>query len=83
MSPKKSILHKYLIYKSYRFVSYSIAQEVCSIICSSLYCVFDVEYTLNEHKSLHFDNDYGIYMSSKFYEECGYDLDVDLLTILY
>ena len=37
----------------------------------------------NEHKNIHFDNEQNIHMSSKIYEEVGYDLHLDLLTILY
>ena len=32
---------------------------------------------------LHFDNEYDFHMNSKSYEESGYDLDMDLLTILH
>ena len=39
---------------------------------------------LNEHKNLHFDYEYQeIDMSSDNYEDSGYGLDLDLLTILY
>jgi hypothetical protein len=37
-----------------------------------------------EHENLHFDNEEDIHMSSKNYEESGYDLDLGLLvTISY
>ena len=41
------------------------------------------KWTFNEHKNLHLDNKYDVHMSSKNYEESGYGLDLDLLTILY
>ena len=37
----------------------------------------------NEHENLQSDNEEDIHMSSKNYEESGYGLDVDMLTILY
>ena len=37
----------------------------------------------NEHKNLHFDNEKDMYMSSKDYEESGYGLKLDWLTISY
>ena len=36
---------------------------------------------VNEHENLHFDNEQGIHMNSKTYEESGYGLNLDLLTI--
>ena len=36
----------------------------------------------NEHKILHLDNEKDILKSLQNYEESGYDLDLDLLTIL-
>ena len=33
---------------------------------------------VNEHKNLHFDNDGDIVTSSKKYEECCYNLDLNL-----
>ena len=36
----------------------------------------------DEHKNLHFHNE-DIYISSNNYEESEYDLNLDLLTILY
>ena len=35
----------------------------------------------NEHKNLHFDNKWEIYMGFANYEESGYNLDFILLTI--
>ena len=35
----------------------------------------------NEHKNLHFDNEYDVHMSSKNYEESGYGLNLDSLAI--
>ena len=37
----------------------------------------------NEHGNPHFDNEWDIHMNSKHYEESGYNLNLDLLTILY
>ena len=37
----------------------------------------------NEHKILHFDNGEDIHMSFENDEECGSNLDLDLLTISY
>ena len=37
----------------------------------------------NEHNNLHFDNESYIYMSSKNYEESGYFLDLDAITVSY
>ena len=37
----------------------------------------------NEHENLHFDDEWDIHMSSEKYEESGYSLNLDLLTILY
>ena len=37
----------------------------------------------NEHKNLHFDNEYDVHMSFKGYEKCGSDLNLDLQTISY
>jgi hypothetical protein len=36
-----------------------------------------------EHEDLHVAGDEDIHMSSEIYEESGYGLDLDLLTILY
>ena len=40
-------------------------------------------WVLNEHKNLHFDNELDISMSSKNYEESGYGLELELLTISF
>lgn len=37
---------------------------------------------LREHETLHFDNESDVHTSPKNYEESGYDLDLDLQTIL-
>ena len=37
----------------------------------------------NEYKNLHFDNEQDTHTSSEIYEEIGYSLDLDLLTIPY
>ena len=37
----------------------------------------------NEHENLHFDMKQDIHTSSKNYEESGYGLSLDLLTISY
>ena len=37
----------------------------------------------NEHKNLHFDNKQDIHTIPLKYEECGYDLHLDMLTISY
>ena len=39
-------------------------------------------YTTNEHENLHFGYEQNLHMSSKNYEESGYDLNLDLLTTL-
>jgi hypothetical protein len=38
---------------------------------------------LNGHERLDFDNEIDIHMSSKNHKECAYNLNLDLLTILY
>ena len=38
---------------------------------------------LNDHKNIHFDNEYNSLMSSKFFEESGCGLNLDLLIIMY
>ena len=40
-------------------------------------------YDCNEEENLHLDNDQDIHMSIEIYEEAGYGLDLDLLTMLY
>ena len=37
----------------------------------------------DEYENLHFDNEYDIHMSSKNYEDSGYDLNLDFLTMSY
>ena len=38
---------------------------------------------LNENKNIHVHNKWDIHTSSKIYNESGYDLDLDLLTVSY
>ena len=38
---------------------------------------------LNEHENLHFDNEQDIHMRSTNYEKSNYDLNLNVLTIMY
>ena len=39
--------------------------------------------TINEHKNVHFDNEYDVHISYEIHEENGYMLKLDLLITLH